>query len=143
GANVIGAVTQSGTWNVTVNAALPTGANVIGAVTQSGTWNVTVNTALPAGSNAIGTVTAVGAAASGASKSGNPVQIGCIFNTTQPTVTTGQVVELQATARGAAIVATGADTFNITVNAALPAGSNVIGAVTQSGTWNVTINAAL
>ena len=59
GSAVIGGVTQSGTWNVTVNAALPagtnnigdvdvltlpalaTGSNVIGAVTQSGTWNVT------------------------------------------------------------------------------------------------------
>jgi hypothetical protein len=71
----------------------------------------------------------VGAAASGASKAGNPVQVGGVFNTTQPTVTTGQAVEAQATARGAVIVATGADTFNTTVNAALPTGSNVIGHV--------------
>ena len=35
---------------------LPAGSNVIGAVTQSGTWNVTVNAALPAGSNTIGGV---------------------------------------------------------------------------------------
>lgn len=83
GANVIGAVTQSGTWNVTVNAALPTGANVIGAVTQSGTWNVTVNTALPTGANTIGAVTQAsgpwtvqGAAAAGAAVSGNPVLLG-------------------------------------------------------------------
>jgi hypothetical protein len=73
------------------------------------------------------TGTAVGAAASGAAKSGNPVQIGGVFNTTQPTVTTGQAVEAQSTARGGAIVATGADTFNVTVNAALPAGTNAIG----------------
>src|SRR5579871_1785087 len=141
GSNVIGAVTQSGTWNVTVNAALPTGSNVIGAVTQSGTWNVTVNTALPAGTNNIGLVTAVGAAASGSAKSGNPVQIGGVFNSTQPTVTTGQMVEGQYTARGAAIVATGVDTFNVTVNAALPAGGNTIGAVNQAGTWNVGLSA--
>ncbi len=51
GANVIGAVTQSGTWNVAVNAALPTGANVIGAVTQSGTWNVGIS----AGTSLMGT----------------------------------------------------------------------------------------
>jgi hypothetical protein len=50
-----------------------------------------------------------GDAASGAAKSGNPVQVGHVFNTTQPTVTTGQVVEAQATARGALIVATGVD----------------------------------
>lgn len=54
-----------------------------------------------------------GAAASGASKSGNPVQLGAVFNTTQPTVTTGQAVEGQATARGGLIVATGVDTFTV------------------------------
>jgi hypothetical protein len=44
GSNVIGGVTQSGTWNVgtvaSITAALPTGSNVIGAVTQSGTWSI-------------------------------------------------------------------------------------------------------
>lgn len=56
-----------------------------------------------------------GEAASGAAKAGNPVQVGGVFNTTQPTVTTGQAVELQATARGALIVATGVETptFNV------------------------------
>jgi hypothetical protein len=87
----------------------------------------------------------VGAAASGASKVGNPVQTGGVFNTTQPTVTNGQAVENQATARGAQIVATGVDTFNVSVNAALPAGSNVIGHVvndsgsTTAVTGNVTV----
>ena len=55
GANVIGAVTQSGTWNV----GLSTGSNVIGAVTQSGTWNIgsiTTLPSIPAGTNAIGVV---------------------------------------------------------------------------------------
>jgi len=56
-----------------------------------------------------GTVTAVGAAASGAAKSGNPMLVGGVFNTTQPTVTTGQAVEAQSTARGAVIVASGVD----------------------------------
>ena len=44
GSNVIGGVTQSGTWNIgsiTTLPALPTGSNVIGGVTQSGTWTVT------------------------------------------------------------------------------------------------------
>jgi hypothetical protein len=43
GSNVIGAVTQSGTWNIgsiTTLPSLPAGSNVIGGVTQSGTWNV-------------------------------------------------------------------------------------------------------
>lgn len=54
-----------------------------------------------------------GPAASGATKSGNPLQDGGVFNTTQPTVTTGQAVEAQYTARGAAIVATGVDAFTV------------------------------
>jgi hypothetical protein len=37
-----------------------------------------------------------------------------VFNTTQPTWTTGQGVSPQATSRGALIVGTGADTFNVT-----------------------------
>lgn len=58
----------------------------------------------------------VGSTASGASASGNPVQIGGIFNTTQPTVTTGQSVSFQSTARGAQIVATGVDPFVVINN---------------------------
>lgn len=50
-----------------------------------------------AGSQGIG-----GLAASGATKSGNPVQVGGVFNTTPPTVTNGQAVEAQYTARGEA-----------------------------------------
>src|SRR5207244_4135809 len=61
----------------------------------------------------------VGSVASGATDSGNPVKVGGTFNTTQPTVTNGQRVDAQMTARGAEIVATGIDTFNVTVNAAL------------------------
>lgn len=80
--------------------------------------------------------TVQGDSASGAANAGNPVKVGGVFNTTQPTVTSGQTVDVQATARGAQIVATGIDTFNVTVNAALPAGGNTIGAVTQaSGPW--------
>jgi hypothetical protein len=60
-----------------------------------------------------GSVAVAGSAASGTAKAGNPEQIGGVFNTTQPTVTTGQVVEAQSTARGALIVATGVDAFNI------------------------------
>lgn len=41
-----------------------------------------------------------GNVASGAADSGNPVKVGGVFNTTLPTVTTGQRVDLQATARG-------------------------------------------
>lgn len=94
------------------------------AVTQSGSWslaaNQSVNLAQVGGTNAVtggvaGSQGVGGLAASGAAKSGNPVQVGGVFNTTQPTVTTGQAVEQQMTARGATIVATGVDTFTATV----------------------------
>lgn len=92
-------------------------------IVAAGVEGLTVSNATASNFNA----TVVGAAASGATKAGNPIQIGGVFNTTQPTVTTGQAVESQSTARGAQIVATGTDTFNVTVNTALPAGTNAIG----------------
>jgi hypothetical protein len=124
---------------VKVNVALPTGANTIGAVTQaSGPWtsNVTqfgssnIVTGTGTSGSGIPRVTVsndsnvlvtqstspwvvAGNVASAASDSGNPVKVGGVFNTTQPTVTTAQRVDLQATARGAQIVATGVDNFNI------------------------------
>lgn len=59
-------------------------------------------------------VTATGNIASGSSDSGNPLKIGGVFNTTQPTFTTGQRGDLQLTARGGVIVSTGTDIFHIT-----------------------------
>src|SRR5271157_6111231 len=56
-----------------------------------------------------------GPAASGSATSGNPVLQGAVFNTTQPTVTNGQVVDLQSTARGALIIASGVDPLNVSV----------------------------
>jgi hypothetical protein len=76
--------------------------------------------------------TVQGDSASGAAKAGNPVQIGGVFNTTQPTVTTGQTVEGQYTARGAQIVAVGVDGFAVTVGGTV--------AVTQSTSpWVVSL----
>lgn len=128
---------------------------ISGTVTANGgTGNFTVVQPTAANLNATvtGTVTASqggapwavhGAVASGGANANNPVKIGGVFNTTQPTVTTGQIVDLQATARGALIVAPGVDPFNVILNAAIPAGANTIGAVNQAGTWNVTVNTAL
>lgn len=65
----------------------------------------------------------IGPGASGAALSGNPVRVAGAFNTTQPTVTNGQTVDLQATARGGLIVSTGVDTFTVSA--------------VQSGTWNI------
>lgn len=101
--------------------------------TQSGTWTVQQGT--PPWS-------VVGAAASGAAKSGNPVQIGSVFNTTQPTVTNGQAVESQATARGGLIVATGVDAFNITNitgTVSLPTGASTSSLQTTGNTSLSTI----
>lgn len=62
------------------------------------------------------------------------------YNSTQATFTNGQQGTLQGSSRGALYVATGADTFNVTVNAALPAGTNLMGKVgidqTTVGTTN-------
>lgn len=71
----------------------------------------------------VGIPTIQGNAASLASDSGLPVKTGYVFNTTQPTATTGQRIDSQGTSRGAAIVATGVDAFNVS----LQAGTNLIG----------------
>ena len=71
-----------------------------------------------------GNAKAQGNVASAAADSGNPIKIGGIFNTAQPTVTAGQRVDFQATARGAQIVATGVDPFSVSVaSLPLPAGA--------------------
>ena len=95
-----------------------------GTFTVGGTVTANIGTGNLAGIT--GTVTVQGGAASGATAAGNPVQAGGVFNTTQPTVTTGQAVQLQATARGGLIVGTGVDVFHVTVD-------NATVAVTQSG----------
>lgn len=122
--------TTPGTTNgVQVNAAIPAGSAIIGKVgidqTTPGTTNgVQITTAIPAGSNIIGHVIAdtgsttavtqatasnlnaqvVGTVASAATDSGNPLKTGGVFNTTQPTVTTGQRVDTQTTNRGETLV---------------------------------------
>lgn len=100
GAALFGAGTTSAQ---VLRVVLPTDQTAIPA-SQSGTWTVQQGTP---------PWTIQGDSASGVSKAGNPVQIGGVFNTTQPTVTTGQTVEAQTTARGALIVSTGVDNFNI------------------------------
>jgi hypothetical protein len=82
-----------------------TGLNVFPSIFNGSSWDL-----LRSG-GAIGTVATAGATASGSSKAGNPVQIGGVFNSSQPFVTTGQVVEAQSTSAGALIVATGIDPF--------------------------------
>lgn len=65
-----------------------------------------------AGSQGVG-----GLAATGATAAGNPVMIGAVYTTAQPSVTTGQVGDLQMTAHGALFVAVGTDGFAVTLGA--------------------------
>jgi hypothetical protein len=111
--------TGADTFNATINAALPAGTNVIGHVIADSGSTTAATQATASNLNA----QVVGAVASAGANAGNPLKTGGAFNTTQPTVTTGQIVDAQYTARGAAIVATGADAF--AANA------------TQAGTWTV------
>jgi hypothetical protein len=139
-------VTNPISGTVTANAGTGTftvgdGAGALNVIVDSGTTAVTQATASSLNAEVQGD------AASGAAKSGNPVQIGGVFNTTQPTVTTGQAVEAQSTARGAQIVATGVDAFTVggTVTANAGSGTFVVGdgagalnVIVDSGTTTVT-----
>lgn len=123
---------------VKVNTALPTGANVIGALTA----NQSVNVAQVAGTNTVtagvnGLQAVGGNVASAATDSGNPVKVGGIFNTTQPTVTNGQRVDLQTDNRGNMMVnlATKLDSTNDAVSAVIiPPASGTIFAGANNGT---------
>jgi len=93
GSNVIGAVTQSGTWNIgsiTTLPSLPAGSNVIGGVTQSGGWTVTAN----AGT---GTLAVIERGATIASTSASV------------TTTSGQIVASSATRRTIVLTNLGTD----------------------------------
>lgn len=88
----------------------------------------------------------VGNVASAATDSGNPVKIGGPFNTTQPTVTNGQRVDAQLTSRGAQIVATGIDNFNInnvSGTVSLPTGAATSALQTTGNTTLSTISGQL
>lgn len=136
------AVSQSGSWTVTLGA----GAATIGAVNQgTSPWVVSLTSTTITGTVAVtqstNPWTIQGDSASGAANAGNPVKASAVFNTTQPTVTTGQTVDNQATARGAQIVATGVDIFSVSVSN-FPATQPVSGtvAVTQSTSpWVVSL----
>lgn len=102
---------QSGTWNIGSVSSLPSlvaGSAIIGKVgidqTTPGSTNLVAT-------NADGTI----GAGTAPSKS---IVTGGVFNTTQPTLTTGQGAAMQLSSRGAQIVATGADTFNVVVTSA-------------------------
>lgn len=100
----------------------------------SGTANVGITaTADPMVFNAavgvVGTASVQGPVLPGFTASGGVLRTGAVFNTTQTTVTNGQISDIQATARGAVIVATGVDAFTAqggkTTNAAIPGATNI------------------
>lgn len=64
------------------------------------------------------------------------------YNSTQPTLSNGQTSDFQISSRAGLIVATGADTFNVTVNAALATGANTIGKVDLLGNTGAVMDAA-
>jgi len=104
------------------NTPLPAGTNALGSVTVTGTVAVTQSTSPWVTSDL------ADGSASGGTAGTKSMLAGLIYNSSAPTLTTGQQASLQGDASG-----------NLLVNlkTALPAGSNVIGAVTQSGTWTV------
>jgi hypothetical protein len=87
-----------------------------------------------------------GGAASGASVAGNPNLIAGTFSTTQPTVTTGQAVTAQYTARGEALVALSNGAVAVAVKAASTAAAFTDPALTvdpRPGGALVTASAAM
>lgn len=89
-------VTGSATGGDSVNIAQVNGAtvNVGTGAASTGTMRVTTST-----DSTIGTLTG-GGVASGAADSGNPVKVGGVYNTTQPTLTNGQRGDVQLDVRG-------------------------------------------
>lgn len=149
---VTGTVTTTPPSNASTNVAQFGGVNVSTGTGASGTGiprvtiandsslaaNQSVNMAQVGGTSTVtggvaGSQGVGGLAASGAAKAGNPVQVGGVFNTVQPTVSTGQAVEAQATARGALIVASGVDAIAVNNTQQGTAAQNV----TQFGGTNV------
>ena len=148
------------------NSPLPAGAAVIGAVTQSGTWTATVTQATASNLNAA--VVGVGTAGTPSGgvvsiqgvASGTAIPVSGTVTATNPSVgTTGSTTPTSATLVGgtdgtnliavkikdastAAVAADPSLVVAFSPNSPLPAGSAVIGAVTQSGSWTTTVTQA-
>lgn len=116
---------QSGAWTAGRTWTLASGTDSV-AVVQSGTWTVqpgnTQNTTAWLVQDTATNTSAATAATRG-------MQIMGVFNTTPATLTNGQSGFLQLDA---------SQNLLVNLKTAIPAGANVIGALTQSGTWNIT-----
>jgi len=95
-------------WLMTISTSLPAGSAVIGAVTQSGTWTVATN--------ADGSPT-------GGTAGTKSFLVGGIYNSTPPTLTTGQQASFQLDSDGS---------LRVNVVDPLPAGTNAIGSITNT-----------
>lgn len=144
---------QSGTWNITNisgTVSLPTGAATAvkqpalgtagtasaDVITVQGIASMTpVQVSQSTASNL--NVQAVGNIASGSSDSGNPLKIGGVYNSTQPTVTTGQRVDLQTDARGNLMtyLATKLDSTNDSITAVQSTAASLNATVVGTGTF--------
>lgn len=113
---------QSGTWNIgsiTTLPALAAGSNTIGSISNiSGTISLPTGAATAANQTSVIGTKAAGTAAASA------ILTGGVFNTALPTLTNGQQAALQfdSSAR-----------LYVNVGAPLPAGSNAIGSITNTG----------
>lgn len=132
GTNVIGGVTQSGPWQVSLSGGLPAGGNAIGSVsvanfpvtqTVSGSVNISALPPLPTGSNTIGTVNLAPGSAGSVTAPGSA----------------GTLAEaVQGVAGGVPMPVSGAVTeggvwsVGITSLPPLPGGANAIGSVSVS-----------
>lgn len=144
GSNVIGGVTQSGAWSVSLSGTANVSVqNATIAVTQSGTWNIgsiTTLPALPAGSNVIGAVTQSGTWNVGIT--GTPTVTLGAGSASVGTVTVGNA-SIPVTDNGGSltvdgtVAATQSGTWNINAVTTLPslvAGSATIGSIASIGT---------
>lgn len=122
------AATQSGTWNInniSGTVSLPTGAatettlsSLNSKVTACNTGAVTISSALPAGTNNIGDVDVLTLPNVTLASQTNP------FTSAIPVSDNGGSITVDGT-----VAATQSGTWNVTVNTALPAGTNNIGDV--------------
>jgi hypothetical protein len=127
------AVTQSGSWSVSISGSVTIGNSTL-AVTQSGTWNIATVTTITnnvgvtqqtspwivSGSTNIFEVSAT----SSANTSGNPIYVSAAISNSTLGVTESGTWTVSATESG---------TWTVGLNS----GSNVIGKVDQDGTWNI------
>jgi hypothetical protein len=129
---------DDGSKNLKVNlaTALPAGSNTIGGVNQAGTWNVTNisgTVSLPTGAATSANQTSlIGTVAAGTAAS-NALLTGAVYNSTQPSPTTGQQAALQSDSHGNLRTNTGSVTLVALSVATVTTGGTAVTAVASGG----------